>query len=226
MGTLFIVATPIGNMEDITLRGLHVLGEVDVVLAEDTRVTGKLLKRHGISAVLKSYHQQSSEKVPKEIVELLQEGKTLALVTDAGTPSVADPGNELIARVLREAPETRIEPIPGASSLTAALSVCGFPTNEFVFLGFLPHKKGRQTLLNELVGIERTIVLFESPHRIGKLLAELEGRVPKRHAFIARELTKLHESHYRGTVTELHRQFEKNAILTKGEFVVVLAPGA
>lgn len=223
MGILYIVATPVGNMEDITLRALRVLGEVDVILAEDTRVTGKLLARHGIKAQMKSYHQRSAERVAEEIIALLAEGKTLALVTDAGTPGVADPGNELVARIMRALPETRIEPIPGASSLTAALSVCGFPTNEFVFLGFLPHKKGRQTLLNELVGIERTVVLFESPHRIGKLLSELAERMPERSAFIARELTKLHESHYRGTVSVLKDFFEAGDIPEKGEFVVMLA---
>lgn len=224
MGTLYIVATPVGNMEDITLRALRVLGEADIILAEDTRVTGKLRERHGIRTPMKSYHQRSPEDVAQHIVAMLREGKTLALVTDAGTPGVADPGNELIARVVRELPETRIEPIPGASSLTAALSVCGFPADEFVFLGFLPHKKRRQTLLHEITEIERTVVLFESPHRIGKLLAELAERIPERRAFIARELTKLHESHYRGTVSALNDLFESGNIPEKGEFVVALGP--
>ncbi|MEK7613572.1 MAG: 16S rRNA (cytidine(1402)-2'-O)-methyltransferase [Patescibacteria group bacterium] len=221
-GTLYIVGTPIGNMEDVTLRALRVLKEVDVLLAEDTRVTGKLLARHGISVPMKSYHQQSTDRVTSEIISLLEEGKTLALVTDAGTPGVADPGNELISRIVRALPDVRIEPIPGVSSLTAALSVCGFPTNEFVFLGFLPHKKGRQTLLNEIAEITRTVVLFESPHRIGKLLGELSERVPERSVFIGREITKLHETHYRGSVAELNQQFLEGKILEKGEFVVVL----
>ena len=223
MGTLYIIATPIGNMEDVTLRALRVLKEVDVLLAEDTRVTGKLLARHGIRVSMKSYHQQSHDGVAKEIIALLSEGKTLGLVTDAGTPSVADPGNELIQKILESLPETRIEPIPGVSSLTAALSVCGFPTNEFVFLGFLPHKKGRQTLLNELAEMERTVVLFESPHRIGKLLEELNERVPERRLFIGREITKLHETHYRGTILELKERFERGEILQKGEFVVIFS---
>ena len=210
-------------MEDITLRAMRVLGEADIVLAEDTRVTGKLLARHGIEAKMKSYHQRSSERVAEEIVELLREGKTLALVTDAGTPGIADPGNELIARIVRELPEARIEPVPGASSLSAALSVCGFPTNEFVFLGFLPHKKGRQTLLNEIMKTKRTLVIFESPHRIGKLLSELDERMPERPAAIFREITKLHESAYRGRVAELRKQYAQKGILEKGEFVVVLA---
>lgn len=222
MGALYIVATPIGHMEDITLRAIRILGEVDVVLAEDTRNTGKLLKRHGVAATMKSYHQRSAPKVADDIVELLRAGKTLALVSDAGTPGVADPGNELIARVLRELPEARIEPIPGVSSLTAALSVCGFPTNEFVFLGFLPHKKGRQTLLNEIATLSRTVVLFESPHRILKLFDELNARVPEREVFVGRELTKLHESHYRGTVSALTERVHAGDIPERGEFVVVL----
>src|SRR3989344_2070061 len=224
MGTLYIVATPIGNMEDITLRAVRILGEADLILAEDTRVTGKLRARHGIETPMKSYHQQSSEKVTGDIIRFLGEGKTLALVTDAGTPGIADPGNELIARIAGELPEVRIEPIPGASSLSSALSVCGFPTSEFIFLGFLPHKKGRQTLLNEIATIRRTTVLFESPHRIGKLLTKLAERVPERPCALFRELTKLHESHYRGTVTELKARFDNKKIPEKGEFVVVLAP--
>ena len=220
MSTLYIVATPIGNMEDMTLRAVRVLGEVDVVLAEDTRNTGKLLKRHGIEAKMKSYHQQSSDRVAEDIIVLLEDGNDLALVTDAGTPGIADPGNELIQRVVESPPETRIESIPGASSLTAALSVSGFPTNEFVFLGFLPHKKGRMTLLNEIAEIERTVVLFESPHRIKKLLGELSERIPDRKCAIFREVTKLHESTYRDTVAELAQK----DIPEKGEFVVVLAP--
>lgn len=221
-GTLYIVATPIGNMEDITLRALSVLRGADLILAEDTRVTGKLLSRHGIKTAMKSYHQQSSVKVADSIIEFLQDEHTVALVSDAGTPGIADPGNELVARIIRELPDVRIEPIPGASSLTAALSVCGFPTNEFVFLGFLPHKKGRQTLLNEIAELSRTIVLFESPHRIGKLLSELGERIPERTLFIGREITKLHETHYRGTVAELLALFESGSLYHKGEFIVVI----
>lgn len=220
MATLYIIATPIGNMEDITLRAVRILGEVDVVLAEDTRNTGKLLKRHGIEAKLKSYHQQSSDKVAADIISLIEEGNNLALVTDAGTPGIADPGNELVSKVYAALPDTVIEPVPGASSLTAALSVSGFPTNEFVFFGFLPHKKGRQTLLDEIATTARTVVLFESPHRIDKLLAELATRVPERKCAIFRELTKLHEAAYRGTVATLATA----AIPSRGEFVVVLAP--
>lgn len=223
MNTLYIVATPIGNMEDITLRALRVLSEVDVILAEDTRVTGKLLARHNVVTPMKSYHQRSGSHVASTIVQFLREGKTLALVTDAGTPGVADPGNELIARITEELPETRIEPIPGASSLTAALSACGFPTNEFVFFGFLPHKKGRQTLIAEIAETKRTCVLFESPHRVGKLFSALSERIPDRDAVIFREVTKLHESTYRGTVASLAADIENGLIPDRGEFVVVVA---
>lgn len=224
MATLYIVGTPIGNMEDITLRAIRVLGEVDVVLAEDTRVTGKLFKKHNIEAKFKSYHQQSTDKVAEEIISLLSEGNSLALVTDAGTPGIADPGNELIQKIVEALPETEIVSVPGASSLTSAISMSGFPTNEFVFLGFLPHKKGRQTLLNEIAEIERTIVLFESPYRIGKLLSELAERTPDRKCAVFREITKMYESAYRGTVSELLTQFEEKAIPEKGEFVLILAP--
>jgi 16S rRNA (cytidine1402-2'-O)-methyltransferase len=224
MSTLYIVATPIGNLEDVTIRALRILKEVDAVFAEDTRVTSKMFARHGIHTKLHAYHQQSSDAVARGIIAMLEDGKTLALVTDAGTPGIADPGNELIARIIRESPDTRIEPIPGPSSLTAALSVCGFPTNEFVFFGFLPHKKGRMTLLNSLIEEGRTAVLLESPHRIGKLLGELASRMPDRRAAVFRELTKIHESNYRGTIAELKVRLDEGAIPARGEFVVVLAP--
>jgi len=165
MSVLFIVATPIGNMEDITLRALRTLKEADVVFAEDTRVTRKLFGRHGISTPLKSYHQRSGKGAGDAVISALLDGRKVALVTDAGTPGVSDPGNELIERVRAEAPDAKIEPIPGPSALTAALSVAGLPTNDFLFLGFLPHKKGRKTLLDEIARTERTVVLFESPHR-------------------------------------------------------------
>ena len=224
MSTLYIVATPIGNLEDVTLRALRILKEVDMVYAEDTRVTSKMFARHEITTKLHAYHQRSGAQVGDDIIAHLEAGKSIALVSDAGTPGIADPGNELIEKVLKALPETRIEPIPGASSLTAALSVCGFPTNEFVFLGFLPHKKGRMTMLSEIGDIARTVALFESPHRIGKLLQELNTRMPDRACAIFRETTKLHESTYRGTVSELAAACASGVIPQRGEFVVVLAP--
>lgn len=223
-GTFYIVATPIGNLEDITLRALRILRQVDVIYAEDTRVTSKLCARYDITTPLKSYHQRSTPAVATALIALLEEGKSVALVTDAGTPGIADPGNELIARVVGEAPGVRIEPVAGASSLTAALSVCGFPTNEFVFVGFLPHKKGRMTALNKIKDIDKTVILFESPHRILKLFEELNSRMPERSVTIIREATKLHESTYRGSVAELSAQVESEGIPQRGEFVVILGP--
>lgn len=221
-GVLYIVATPIGNLEDISARALSTLRTVDVVFAEDTRVTKKLFARYAITTTVYSYHQRSGAHKTDEVIAVLSEGKSVALVTDAGTPGISDPGNELIDRVLAAIPDMRIEPIPGASSVTAALSVCGFRTSEFVFFGFLPHKKGRKTKLDEVAKEERTAVLFESPHRIGKLLFELKDRTPDRTAAVFREITKMHESSYRGTLEELYNLYEKGEMMQKGEFVVVL----
>lgn len=223
-GVLYIVATPIGNLEDISARALSTLRSVDVVFAEDTRVTKKIFARYAITTAVYSYHQRSGVHKTDEVIAVLSEGKSVALVTDAGTPGISDPGNELIDRVLAAIPDLRIEPIPGASSVTAALSVCGFRTSEFVFFGFLPHKKGRKTKLDEVAKEERTVILFESPHRIGKLLAELTERSPERKIAVFRELTKMHESSYRGTVEELHNLFTRGEMMQKGEFVVVLGP--
>lgn len=224
MGTLSIVATPIGNLEDMTFRAVRTLQEADVVFAEDTRVTKKLFGRYAITTPLKSYHQRSGKAAGDTVLSALSEGKKVALVTDAGTPGVSDPGNELVARVRNELSGITIEPIPGASALTAALSVAGVPTNTFVFLGFLPHKKGRKTMLDTIQSSDTTIVLYESPHRIRKLFDELFERTPDRHAVILRELTKLFESVVSGSVKEIRTLFEKDKIPARGEFVVVLAP--
>lgn len=221
-GTLYIVATPIGNLEDITIRAVETLKKADVIFAEDTRVTKRLCDRYSIAAPLRSYHQRSGKHKRDEVIDALTEGKTVALVTDAGTPGVADPGNELIDAILTRLPDVKIIPIPGSSSLTAALSVCGFPTNTFVFVGFLPHKKGRKTALDAMAGEGRTMVVFESPHRIGKLLQELAVRMPARRIAVFRELTKIYESAYRGTVSEVLALFEEGTIVEKGEFVVVV----
>lgn len=223
-GVLYSVATPIGNLEDITFRAIDTLKRVDAIFAEDTRVTKKLCDRFDIETPVKSYHQRSGRAKMDEILGLLEEGKTVAIVTDAGTPGISDPGNELIRAIADTLPEVRVEPIPGASSLTAALSVAGFPTNEFVFFGFLPHKKGRQTLLNEIGETDRTVALFESPHRIAKLFAELEARDPEREVVVCRELTKIYESLYRGTVAEVGALLAAGGIPQKGEFVVILGP--
>ncbi|MBI2448199.1 16S rRNA (cytidine(1402)-2'-O)-methyltransferase [Candidatus Microgenomates bacterium] len=230
---LYIVGTPIGNLGDVTLRALEVLKSVDFVLAEDTRVTKKLLDKYNIKIPLISYHEHSKNSREEEILKLLQNGKNLALVTDAGTPGIADPGNRLIEKIYTESSRgetsgdsprsllgTNIVPIPGASSLTSILSVCGFPTDQFLFLGFLPKKKGRQTLLQSLKKENRTIIFFESPHRIVKTLKELENFLGDREAVVGRELTKIFEEIKRGTLSELSEYFGKKK--QKGEFVVAI----
>ncbi len=224
MSTLYVVATPIGNLSDLSPRAKDTLSSVDAILCEDTRVTSKLLAAFEIRKTLVAYHQHSDTKRVKEIIAMLREGKSLALVTDAGTPAISDPGGMLVEMVVRESPETVIVPIPGPSAITAALSVSGFPCDEFLFLGFPPNKKGRQTFFKRLATIESTVVFYESTHRILKTLEEVrrvagsEGR----RMVVCRELTKMHETIYRGTAEEVTNQLQSTSI--KGEFVIVLSP--
>ncbi len=223
---LSIVATPIGNLEDITKRAQRVLYECDAVLCEDTRVTRKLMKHLGIEKPLVSYHTHSGDAKYKKIFSLLEEGKHLVLVSDAGTPSISDPGAQLVEATRARFPTTRIEAVPGASALTAALSVAGVPANSFLFLGFPPHKKGRQTFFSLVKGCERTVVLYESPHRIVKTLTALcEQCDATRTVAVCRELTKIHESIVRGTPEQvLHYYTEQHPDEVRGEFVVVVGP--
>jgi len=221
--TLYLVATPIGNLEDITLRALRVLRECDVVAAEDTRHTGNLLKHFGISKPLLSYFQFNEAKRSEEIIERLKRGEKVALVTDAGSPGVSDPGE----RVVRAAIATglRVEPVPGPSALVAALTASGLPTEEFHFIGFLPHKSGqRRNRLEALKNVAGTLVLYESPYRIEKLLNELKEVFPKRQVVLARELTKKFEEFLRGTPGELLQVTQRRTL--KGEFVIVVQPGS
>ena len=176
-GILYIVATPIGNLEDITLRALRILGEVDVVFCEDTRMTKKILERHNVRAALKSLNARTEGGKLNEVIEHLQNGENIAYVSDAGTPTISDPGAHLVSAV-RDA-GLRVEVIPGPAAVTAALSISGVPASEFLFLGFLPHKKGRKTLLKELIASTRTVVLYESTHRILKLLDDLPNMALK-----------------------------------------------
>lgn len=221
--SLFVVATPIGNLSDLTKRAIETLANVDVILCEDTRVTLKLLSHLGIHKPLLSFHQHSDPKRTHEILERLAEGKQIALVTDAGTPNISDPGGQLIAAVVeRFGSSLPIIPIPGPSALIAALSISGFPADEFIFLGFPPHKKGRKTFFDHLATLTSTVVLYESTHRIEKTLGELETRVGERPIVLCRELTKLHETTYRGTVPEVTKELAAGSI--KGEFVVILGP--
>ncbi len=225
-GKLSVVATPIGNLADITLRALDTLKTADVIACEDTRVTAKLLARYEIQKPLLIFHAQSGKHATTRILQLLGEGKHVALVTDAGTPGVSDPGNELVREVrdrLRD--DVVIEGIPGPAALTAALSIAGMPTHEFTFLGFLPHKKGRQTLFKEIADSERAMVFYESPHRIEKALQSLAETLPEeRRVSVLRELTKMHESVAEGTASEVQAHFVEHPDQVRGEFVVIVAP--
>lgn len=221
MSKLYIVATPIGNLSDASDRMKQTLSSVDAILCEDTRVTSKLLAAFGIKKTLIAYHQHSDDRRTREIVERLRQGESLALVTDAGTPGISDPGGKLVEEVLHALPETTIVPIPGPNAAITALSICGFPTDAFVFLGFPPHKNGRGAFFRRLATIESVVVFYESTHRIMKCLEELEG-IKERKIVVCRELTKLHETIYRGTVAEVTEQLKSGSI--KGEFVVVLGP--
>jgi len=222
MGKLSIIATPIGNLEDITLRAIRTLKEADLILCEDTRVTRKLLLHLGITTPTSSYHAHSTDKKSDSILGLLEEGKHLALVTDAGTPGVSDPGGELVHRV-REmfGNDVTIEAIPGASSLSAALSVAGLKGRQFVFYAFLPHKKGRETVFKTIAGDARAAVFFESTHRIIKALESLEKLIPHRRIAVCKELTKKFEAVFVGTPEEVLAEISLPD-KAKGEFVVVV----
>jgi 16S rRNA (cytidine1402-2'-O)-methyltransferase len=225
MGTLSIVATPIGNLGDITFRAIQTLKEADAIACEDTRVTAKLLARYDIQKPLLVYHAQSGRLAATRVLSQLAEGKRIALVTDAGTPGISDPGSELVRQV-RDTfkDEVRIEAIPGPSALTAALSIAGIPTNEFTFLGFLPHKKGRQTLFREIADSERTVVFYESPHRIEKALQSLaEVLPPERKVLVMRELSKMHEASVEGNAEEVAQHFKDHPGEVRGEFVVIVS---
>lgn len=225
-GTLSVVATPIGNLADITFRAIETLKQADAIACEDTRVTAKLLARFDIQKPLLVYHAQSGALAATRILHLLGEGKRIALVTDAGTPGISDPGTELVRQVRDRLGEAvTIEAIPGPSALTAALSIAGLPTHEFTFLGFLPHKKGRQTLFKEIAAAERAIVFYESPHRIEKALASLADVLPEeRKVAVLRELTKIHESVVEGSAAVVADYFTRHPQEVRGEFVVVVGP--
>jgi len=221
MANLYIVATPIGNLEDISLRALRILKEVDLILCEDTRVTKKLLDRYQIKKPLLSYHQHSKLQKVDYIISLLKEGKNLALVSDSGTPGVSDPGNKLVEEVInRIGKKVKIIPIPGPSALTCAASVSGFPMEKFLFLGFLPKKKKRKKVLKEIVDSKYPIIFYESPYRIIKTLKELEEMNKELEVVVCRELTKKFEITYRGKIGGVIKEIEKDK--TKGEFVVIV----
>ncbi len=218
MSTLYIVATPIGNLEDITLRALSVLKEVDLILCEDTRVTKRLLSRYKTKTPVQSYHQHSKLSKVNYILNLLEQGKNIALVSDSGTPGISDPGNKLISYLVERLPGLKIIPVPGPSAMAAIASISGFPIDKFVFMGFPPHKKGRQKFFKKVVESKSKypVILYESPYRILKTLKELGG-LANFEVVIGRELTKKFETIYRGKVKDIINQIEP-----KGEFVIVI----
>ncbi|MFA5247830.1 MAG: 16S rRNA (cytidine(1402)-2'-O)-methyltransferase [Patescibacteria group bacterium] len=236
---LYIVGTPIGNLEDISFRAIRILTEADFVLCEDTRNTGVLLKHYNITTKKISYHQHSDNVKVDQIIKLLEEGKTLALVTDAGTPGISDPGGVLVAKVLEHFGEDmKIESVPGPSAVTAALSISGVPTDKFIFMGFPPHKKGRQTFIKRILESEYPVVVYESKHRITKFLEELkalkentdfeddEKTVKKKKSLesvvVARELSKMHETVYRGDINDIINKISATTDDQRGEFVVII----
>ncbi len=223
MGKLILVPTPVGNLEDMTHRAVRVLSEVNLILAEDTRKSGVLLKHFGISTPMRSYHKFNEHKAVAGITVQIEEGKQVALITDAGTPGISDPGYLLVRKCLDEGIE--VESLPGATAFIPALVNSGLPCDKFVFEGFLPQKKGRQKRIKELAEEPRTIVFYESPYRIVKLLEQLiELLEDDRQISISRELTKLHEETVRGSLSEVLSHFKNHQ--PRGEFVVVLAGNA
>ena len=224
MSKFYIIATPIGNLGDITLRAIETLKNVDLILCEDTRVTKKLLDKYNISKPTMSYHAQSKLSKTNKIFELLENGKDIALVSDAGTPGISDPGALLVSEIKEKFNDmVNVIPIPGPTALITALSASGLPTHEFTFLGFLPHKKGRETLFKEIAVSKRTMVFYESPHRILKTLESLRKFCPDKKVCIARELTKIYEEFKIGTAGEIIEYFEKNKDKQRGEFTVIVA---
>ena len=223
MSKLYVVATPIGNREDMTPRAKHVLSEVDLIACEDTRVTKRLLESYEIYTSLISYHAQSPDQKEQYICDLLGKGKDIALVSDAGTPAISDPGTRLVARVHNTVPKAEVVVIPGASAVTALLSGAGISTQPFTFYGFLPHKKGRSTLINEILESKHTSVVYESPHRIMAFLETcIERDGGDRLIVIGRELTKMYEQIIRAPLDEALAYFVAHPDKVKGEFVVAI----
>lgn len=220
---LILVPTPIGNLKDITFRALEVLKQVDVILAEDTRTTSKLMNHYQVQTPLTPYHQHNEHKILQHLVEQLVAGKTMALVTDAGTPGISDPAFLLVRECLRN--NIKVETLPGATAFVPALVNSGLTTNRFVFEGFLPLKKGRHTLLSSLVAEERTMIFYESPLRLVKTLKDLaEYFGPHRQCCVSRELTKMFEENFRGSLSEAYQHFNSKTV--KGEIVLVLQGAA
>ncbi len=222
---LYIVATPIGNLGDITFRAISTLKEVDYILTEDTRVTKKLLNHYEINTPMISFHEYSDESKYEKIIDLIEKGNKIALVTDAGTPAISDPGYFLIQTIRAKFPDFKIIPIPGPSALTATISVSGINTKEFTFLGFPPHKKGRKTFFEKVASLvdKRPVIVYESKHRVIKALESLNEVTPEKQIFIGREITKIYEEFISGTAEELIKYFSENKEKLQGEFVIIVS---
>lgn len=219
---LYIVATPIGNLSDITFRAIETLKSVDIILAEDTRQTKKILQHYNIEKkTLWSYHARSNDSALSSIIEHLENGKIMALVSDAGTPAISDPGVKLVAEAKKR--NIEVSPIPGASAFVSALSASGFPSHQFEFLGFLPHKKGRQTILKNIAEKKHTVIFYESTHRIEKCVQQMQEFFPEKKICLARELTKIYEEFLIGSPDEILKIFTEFPEKKKGEFVVLIS---
>ena len=222
MAKLFLVPTPIGNLDDITLRAINVLKEVDGILAEDTRTSGNLLRHLGISKPMSAFHLNNEHQQVAHMADRIEAGETLALVTDAGTPAISDPGFMLVRECINRGIE--VECLPGATAFVPALVNSGLPADHFIFEGFLPHKKGRQTKIQQIAEYPYTTILYESPYRLVKTLQQLmEVMGPDRHVSVSRELTKIHEENVRGTLAEVTEYFSQKDV--KGEIVIVVENG-
>ena len=219
-GILYIVATPIGNLSDMTFRAVDVLNQVDFVACEDTRVTKKLLSYYDIDTLVITYHQHTKDIKTNRIIDEINSGKNIALVTDAGTPGISDPGNKLVSVAIDN--DIKIEPIPGVSAVTALVSVSGIDMQKFTFLAYPPHKKGRQTFFGNIAQSEVPVVYYDSVHRVIKNLKLLQDILPEAKIILGRELTKMHEEIVRGTVGKVIEYFEKNPTKVRGEFAIIV----
>lgn len=225
LGKLYIVATPIGNLSDVTFRAVEILKSVDCILCEDTRTTKKLLDHYTIQNKTISFHTHSGLAKVNDIKDMIREGKNLALVSDAGTPCISDPGVMLVAELQKEfGDDIVISPIPGASALISALSASGLPAHEFSWKGFVPHKKGRETFFNEIAETETTVIFYESVHRFIKTLQSLQEIIPDRKIVVAREITKMFEEFKKGTVSEIFEHYTQHPDKIRGEFVIMIGP--
>jgi len=218
----YVVATPIGNLEDISLRALRILKEVDFVLSEDTRVTRKLLSHYDIKKELISFHHHSGQEKYNKVLTILKQGNSLALVSDAGTPNISDPGAKLVSFLRDNLSNLNIEAIPGPSAITTALSISGISSNKFSFFGFLPHKKGRSKALLEVLNYNHPVILYESKHRFLKLLKELQSMDFNKKIMVFREMTKMHQSFYNESLDDMYKIFEQDNNNLKGEFTIIL----